>query len=106
MIAFDTGPASALLDDFVLKRLGRSFDEDGRLAASGTPDKALVSRLLQHPYFQRPAPKSLDRNDFHAWAAAVEALDDATGAATLAAFTVKSVADACGMCRARRSAGW
>ncbi len=73
VIAFDTGPASALLDDFVLKRLGQRFDEDGALAASGTPDAALVARLMQHPYFQRPAPKSLDRNDFHAWAAAVEA---------------------------------
>jgi anhydro-N-acetylmuramic acid kinase len=94
VIAFDTGPASALLDDFVLKRLGKSFDENGMLAASGTPDAELVARLLQHPYFQRPAPKSLDRNDFHAWAAAVETLDDAPGAATLAAFTVESVADA------------
>jgi anhydro-N-acetylmuramic acid kinase len=94
VIAFDTGPASALLDDFVMKRRGLPYDEDGRIAAAGTPDTALVRQLMAHPYFQRPAPKSLDRNDFHAWAQAVEAMSDEDGAATLATFTAVSVADA------------
>jgi anhydro-N-acetylmuramic acid kinase len=92
VIAFDTGPASALLDDFVAKRLGVPFDEDGRLAASGVVDGELLSRLIAHPYFAAPAPKSLDRNAFHEWAIAVEGLPDSIGAATLAAFTVESVA--------------
>ena len=94
VIAFDTGPASALLDDFVLKRLGQRYDADGRLAASGKPDQALVARLMSHPYFDRPAPKSLDRNDFHAWAKAVDGMPDADGAATLAAFTIASAVGA------------
>lgn len=95
VIAFDTGPASALLDDFMLRRRGAPFDADGALAATGTPDAALLGKLLAHPYFARRPPKSLDRNAFHAWAAAVERInDDATGAATLAAFTVASVASA------------
>ena len=98
VVAFDTGPASALLDDFLLKRRGVPFDADGALAASGVPDFALLSQLLSHPYFARPAPKSLDRNAFHAWAAAIERInDDATGAATLAAFTVASAASAVGL---------
>lgn len=96
VIAFDTGPASALLDDFVLKRRGERYDADGRLAASGTPDAALVERLMRHDYFTRPAPKSLDRNDFHAWAASVDRMGDADGAATLAAFTIASAAAAVG----------
>ncbi|HEY8382047.1 MAG TPA: anhydro-N-acetylmuramic acid kinase [Microvirga sp.] len=90
VIAFDTGPASAILDDFVLRRRGISFDEDGALAASGTPDAALVKAFMDNPYFDRPAPKSLDRQDFHARAKGVEALSDADGAATLAEFTVQS----------------
>jgi anhydro-N-acetylmuramic acid kinase len=94
VIAFDTGPASALLDDFLLRRRGLSFDEDGRLAASGRADPALVEAFMANPFFDRPAPKSLDRNDFHRRAAGVEALSDADGAATLAAFTVESVAAA------------
>jgi anhydro-N-acetylmuramic acid kinase len=91
VIAFDTGPASALLDDFVLRRRGVPFDADGRLAASGTADKALVEAFMANPFFDRPAPKSLDRQDFHARAKGVEALSDADGAATLAAFTIESV---------------
>jgi anhydro-N-acetylmuramic acid kinase len=90
VIAFDTGPASALLDDFVLRRRGVPFDEDGNLAASGRVDEGLVAAFMTNPYFDRPAPKSLDRQDFHGRAAGVEALSDRDGAATLAAFTVES----------------
>jgi anhydro-N-acetylmuramic acid kinase len=91
VIAFDTGPASALLDDFVLRRRGVPFDRNGSLAASGEVDHALVAAFMTNPYFDRPAPKSLDRQDFHARAAGVEALSDPDGAATLAAFTIESV---------------
>ena len=94
VIAFDTGPASALLDDFVLRRRGLAFDEDGRLAAAGKADRALVEEFMRNPYFDRPAPKSLDRQDFHARAKSVEALSDENGAATLAEFTIESVAAA------------
>lgn len=91
VIAFDTGPASALLDDFVLRRRGQSYDENGRLAASGTADAKLVEEFMTNPFFDRPAPKSLDRQDFHARAKGVEALPDPDGAATLAEFTIESV---------------
>jgi anhydro-N-acetylmuramic acid kinase len=49
---------------------------------------------MRDPYFDRPAPKSLDRNHFRALAACVEHLSDADGAATLSAFTVESTAAA------------
>jgi anhydro-N-acetylmuramic acid kinase len=90
IIAFDTGPASAMLDDFMLTRRGVPFDEGGRLAASGTPNAAMVGAFLRNPYFDRPAPKSLDRQEFHERGMVVEALGDADGAATLAAFTIES----------------
>jgi anhydro-N-acetylmuramic acid kinase len=92
VIAFDTGPASALLDDFVLRRRGIPYDADGALAASGTPAAAVLKALMDNPYFDRPAPKSLDRQDFHARAQSVETLSDADGAATLAEFTIEAVA--------------
>ena len=94
IVAFDTGPANALLDDFVGRRLGLARDEDGRLAASGRADDKLVAALLRDPFFARPPPKSLDRNHFHAAMRAVEALGDADGAATLSAFTVEATAAA------------
>jgi anhydro-N-acetylmuramic acid kinase len=94
VIAFDTGPANALIDDFVRRRRGLACDFDGRMAASGTPDQAMVEAFMQHPYFKRPPPKSLDRNEFHASAAAVDRLSDADGAATLAEVSVRAAAEA------------
>jgi anhydro-N-acetylmuramic acid kinase len=90
--AFDTGPANALIDDFLSRRRGLSFDEGGALAATGKVDRAMVDSFLRDPYFDRPPPKSLDRNHFHAMARAVDALADADGAATLAAFTIEATA--------------
>ncbi len=94
IVAFDTGPANALLDDFVGKRLGVSCDEGGALAATGRVDRDLAARFLRDAYFDRPPPKSLDRNHFHAAMGALEGLSDADGAATLAAFTVEATAAA------------
>ncbi|GAB4167143.1 MAG: anhydro-N-acetylmuramic acid kinase [Thalassobaculales bacterium] len=94
VIAFDTGPASAILDDFVSRRRGLAYDADGALAAGGRVRADLVARFMDNPYFSRMPPKSLDRNDFHSRARIVDELDDLDGAATLAAFTVESAAAA------------
>jgi anhydro-N-acetylmuramic acid kinase len=94
IIAFDTGPANALIDDFLASRRGLAFDDNGMIAASGRVDPAALAMLMGDPYFDRPAPKSLDRNHFSALAACVESLSDADGAATLSAFTVESTAAA------------
>ena len=94
IVAFDTGPANALIDDFLASRRGLAFDENGALGESGRVDKAALATLMGDPYFARPAPKSLDRNHFSALAACVEHLSDADGAATLSAFTVESTAAA------------
>ncbi len=89
MLAFDTGPGNALIDDLVGERLGAAFDDDGRLAASGKEDEALMAWLLAHPYFARRPPKSLDRNWFSHGIVGHLATPDA--AATLLAFTVRSI---------------
>jgi len=94
VIAFDTGPANALLDDFLIARRGLAFDEDGALGEKGHVDEAALATLMSDPYFDRAAPKSLDRNHFSAAAACVAHLGDADGAATLSAFTVESTAAA------------
>ncbi|MDB5642591.1 MAG: anhydro-N-acetylmuramic acid kinase [Hyphomicrobiales bacterium] len=89
-VACDTGPANALLDDFMLARTGQPFDADGALAASGEVDEVALSALLAHPFFDLAPPKSLDRNAFSS--APVNGLNDADGAATLTAFTAGAVA--------------
>jgi anhydro-N-acetylmuramic acid kinase len=90
--AWDTGPGCALLDDFCARHLGEPMDRDGRLAAAGTPDEVALATLLAHPFFARPAPKSLDRQDFAYAIGAVAHLSPQDGAATLAAFTARAVA--------------
>ena len=92
MLAFDTGPGNALLDDWCRRHTGEPMDRDGRLAAQGRVDEGVLERLLDSPYFAAPPPKSLDRQSFSC--APVEALSPADGAATLAAFTAAAVAHA------------
>lgn len=89
LVAFDTGPANAPLNDFMKERGLGDIDRDGALARSGKVDEVRLARLLQHPYLSAPPPKSLDRFDFTS--AMAEGLDPATGAATLTAFTAAAV---------------
>lgn len=90
LIACDTGPGNALLDDFMLKSISQPFDNEGRTAAQGVADEAWIANALQHPFFKTPPPKSLDRNDFAALKLGNVSVAD--GAATLTAFTVAAIA--------------
>jgi len=88
-IACDCGPGNALLDDLMLARTGVAMDRDGACAMAGRVDAVILSRLLQNPYFAKPIPKSLDRNDFSGDAVAALKTEDA--AATLTAFTAEAI---------------
>jgi anhydro-N-acetylmuramic acid kinase len=92
LIAFDTGPANAPLNDWIARHGLGSMDRDGGLAARGSVDEERLATLLTHPYFSAPYPKSLDRNAFPA--AAVDGLNAADGAATLTALTAAAVGEA------------
>lgn len=85
IMAFDTGPGNAMIDDWMLKHTGQRFDEEGALAAAGTIDDRILAGFLADPYFAAPPPKSLDREHFSALS--LEGLSAADGAATLTAFT-------------------
>ena len=92
IIAFDTGPASALIDDLVLRRFGKPYDDGGRIAAAGKVSNPVLAELMNHPYFAEKPPKSLDRQDFHARADIARSLPDHDAVATLAAFTIEAAA--------------
>ncbi len=92
LLAFDTGPGNALLDSWVARHSGASHDHDGRLAAGGEVRQQIVDRFLEAPYFRRPPPKSLDREDFDL--ALLNGVSAADGAATLCAVTAAAVAEA------------
>src|SRR6201995_5821308 len=90
LIACDTGPGNALLDDFMYRTMNSPFDCEGRFAAQGRADETWIGRALELPFFSAPPPKSLDRNDF----AGLKLGDvaPADGAATLTAFTAAAIA--------------
>ena len=92
IIAYDTGPGNAPIDDWMHRHSGRPVDEDGAFARGGKINDAALARMLANPFFDRPPPKSLDRLDFDS--KAVEGLSPEDGAATLTAFTAASLARA------------
>ncbi len=97
-IGFDTGPANTLMDAWHSHHRDAPFDRDGRWAASGRPDAALLATLLADPFFAAPAPKSTGPEHFHLeWlrtrgADRVGSLSAADVQSTLLELTVESLA--------------
>jgi anhydro-N-acetylmuramic acid kinase len=92
ILAFDTGPGNAPIDDWAREHTGEPVDRDGALARAGRADDARVRRFLAHPFFAQKPPKSLDRDDFARFRPA--GLGAADGAATLTAMSAAAVAAA------------
>ena len=98
VIGFDTGPGNSLSDQWIRQELGCPYDDQGRRAASASPDQALLELLLGDPYFEMPPPKSLDARHFNmkrlaeAIAASGSNPSSATVQSTLAAFTADAIA--------------
>jgi anhydro-N-acetylmuramic acid kinase len=92
LLAFDTGPGNALLDDWMARHTGESYDRGGRLAAQGWVNETALDQLLTNDYFDLPPPKSLDRNAFSL--EPLVGLSTADGATTLVRFTAQTIAGA------------
>jgi anhydro-N-acetylmuramic acid kinase len=90
MLAFDVGPANALIDDWVRQETGEAFDRDGALARAGKVDASILAEFLAHPFSQAPPPKSLDREDLPRLQRGRLSVED--GAATLVAYAASVLA--------------
>jgi anhydro-N-acetylmuramic acid kinase len=104
VVAFDVGPANALVDGVVRVQTGgrERMDRDGVRARSGRVDAALLERLLDDEFLRRAPPKSTGRERYGAaeaealaaeWREARRDADDLV--ATLVAFSVEAVRRAC-----------
>ncbi|CUJ88570.1 Anhydro-N-acetylmuramic acid kinase [Ruegeria denitrificans] len=91
LLAFDTGPANAPVDDLMQARLGLPMDRDGAVARGGTVEMGALELFLAEPYFARMPPKSLDRNDFAEMIRLVKELSDADAVATLTGMCAAGV---------------
>lgn len=101
-LAYDTGPANALIDVMARRISGnpRGFDRDGAMAAAGEVDRELLDTLLAEPYYAQPSPKSTGKELFHAAyldrvLAARPGLDPYDVVATLTRLTAETVAAEC-----------
>jgi anhydro-N-acetylmuramic acid kinase len=98
-LAWDIGPANALIDAAVLRTGAHpaGYDVDGALAARGRVDEELLADLLADPYYRLPPPKSTGKELFHPGyldAALARPIEPADLIATLTALTARTVADA------------
>jgi anhydro-N-acetylmuramic acid kinase len=117
MLAFDTGPGNAMIDDWVIQHTGEPYDKNGEIASKGNVDLKVIKDFLSLPYFSKKPPKSLDRNDFdkslssfgltkgsHRKDAPNKSENDEfsleNGAATLTAVVVHSITHALSQCPA------
>ena len=91
LLAFDTGPANAPINDLMQARRGLALDAEGALAAQGRVADGALELFLEDPYFLRIPPKSLDRGAFGEMIALVGELSDADAAATLTAMCAAAV---------------
>ncbi len=91
LLAFDTGPANAPINDLVHARLGLAYDKGGQLAARGKVVDGALELFLDEPYFLKMPPKSLDRDAFADMLELVRELDDADAAATMTAMAAAAV---------------
>jgi anhydro-N-acetylmuramic acid kinase len=93
LLAFDTGPANAPINDLMRLRLGQDFDRDGAVTRQGLVDDAAFAQFMEDPYFYKIPPKSLDRNAFSSTFRTIEALSTPNAAATMTAIAAASVAE-------------
>ncbi len=91
LLAFDTGPANAPVDDLMQARLGLPMDRDGAVARGGTVETGALELFLAEPFFTRIPPKSLDRNDFAEMIGLVQELSDSDAVATLTGMCAAGV---------------
>jgi anhydro-N-acetylmuramic acid kinase len=95
ILGFDSGPGNMLMDAWIKQHLQKNYDADGAWAATGTVLPALLSALLNDPYFAAPPPKSTGRDLFNdAWLATQlcnEQYAPQDVARTLLAFTAHTI---------------
>ena len=92
LVAFDTGMASGLIDNWMQAQGDAAYDAGGACAARGAVDEARLAAMMADPWFALPPPKSIDREAFTI--DAVRGMTLADGAATLTAFSAAAVARA------------
>jgi anhydro-N-acetylmuramic acid kinase len=101
VLAFDTGPGNMVIDAMVqyMTQGAQTYDRDGLIAESGTVNRGLLTKMMEHPYLRQPPPKSTGREEFGMEHAIKmyefnNAIMPRDIVATATAFTALSISDA------------
>jgi len=93
---FDTGPGCGLMDEYIQKHKNKDFDKNGEFSSKGIANENLIKKILRHPYFAKPPPKSIDKFEFRSIFSDNEfiKLNFLDGMATLCHVTADSISAA------------
>ncbi len=92
VLAFDTGPGCALLDDLIFRKMKKRYDKNGELASKGKIHEDIVNNFMkQNKFFSKRTSTSLDRDEFTSILKDVERLSVEDALATLTFFTAKAI---------------
>lgn len=99
VLAFDTGPGNMVMDAVMEDRIGKHYDRDGTVAASGRVLDSVIARLLRAPFFRQEPPRTAGREEFGREYVArflqiCRGESKADMVATATALTARSIADA------------
>ena len=98
LLAFDTGPANAPINDYMREYFGKDMDDEGQVARNGHVMESVLEQFLCDPYFRKLPPKSLDRDAFSKMAGLVAPAAAQDAIATLTAMSAASVINGLEFC--------
>ena len=98
LLAFDTGPANAPINDYMREYFGKDMDDEGQVAKNGHVMESVLEQFLCDPYFRKLPPKSLDRDAFSKMAGLVAPAAAQDAIATLTAMSAASVINGLEFC--------
>jgi anhydro-N-acetylmuramic acid kinase len=64
-MGFDNGPGNTLLDHWIMRHQGESYDRNGQWSAAGQVNQVLLEKLLAHAYFNKVGPRSTGKEEFN-----------------------------------------
>ena len=99
ILAFDTGPGNMVIDAVTEALFGKSYDRDGKIAASGKVLETVVIQNLRAPFFHHKPPKTAGREEFgrefvRNFLKECRRAESRDVLATATALTARSIADA------------
>ncbi len=93
LIGYDIGPGNCLIDDLCMKKFGKRFDKDGKIASNGVINKKFIDIALCNSFFKKSGPKSIDRSAFNYLLneSIINKISSKDAIATITAFTGKYI---------------